>query len=174
MPIVFPSNGSVNQCLSLAKTTSVLKSRHLSAWLPTVSWELGKGYDFIADGVFARDRRLTCLLALDRYLCQKCRHWTPRHLTLIPHRRIRKNNLLSLNADEDTVATLALRLLPTSNLDTTLFDGVDFQALEPNGNGAVLIEPGQDAHNRIQRAFMKHDFYEIATMDDADSSQGTP
>ena len=64
---------------------------------------------------------------------------------------------------EDMAATLSFRLLPLSNVGTTLLDGVDFKALELDGDGAVWIEPGQDVHNRIQRAFLKHDFYDMTT-----------
>ena len=70
---------------------------------------------------------------------------------------------MDLEVRDDTVATLAWRLLPLSNVGTTLVDGVDFKALDPDGDGTVRIEPGQEDHNRIQRAFLKHDFYEITT-----------
>ncbi|NOZ01952.1 MAG: hypothetical protein GXP54_08710 [Deltaproteobacteria bacterium] len=82
--------------------------------------------------------------------------------------------VMLLSADADTNTTLALRLLPTSSLDATLFDGVDFEALDAGDGSTVLIRPGQDAHNRIQRAFMKHDYFEIAALDNADSSEETP
>jgi len=73
--------------------------------------------------------------------------------------------IMSLDIDEYTAVTLALRLLPTSSQGATLFDGIDFSVLDSNGDGEVMIEPGHEEHNRIQRAFLKHDFYEVKTIE---------
>lgn len=67
--------------------------------------------------------------------------------------------------DEVTVGSegpLRLRLLardPTAGL--TLFDGVDFAALDGDGDGAVAIVPGDEAHNVFRRALPSHVFYGV-------------
>jgi hypothetical protein len=43
----------------------------------------------------------------------------------------------------------------------TVFDGIDFLALDEDGDGHVVIEPGSDAHNVLRRTLQKHDFWEV-------------
>jgi hypothetical protein len=58
---------------------------------------------------------------------------------------------------------LGLRLLPTDPTDgqDTLWNQVDFFALEGAASGAVHIGAPQEAHNVLVRAFRAHDHYDI-------------
>lgn len=65
---------------------------------------------------------------------------------------------------------LVFRLLTQDPLeDDTLFDGVDFVALDADGDGAVEITATADnaaivaAHNTIRRVFQTHDHFRIIT-----------
>ncbi len=63
----------------------------------------------------------------------------------------------------DTRATLVLRLLPvdpTAEADT-LLDGVEFEALDTDGDGEVLIAPGDAAHNVLRRRLQSHDHWDV-------------
>lgn len=68
---------------------------------------------------------------------------------------------------EDTVGVdsqgpLRLQMIahdPIENL--TLFDGLDFAALDDDGDGAVAIVPGDAAHNIFRRAIQSHVFYYV-------------
>lgn len=68
----------------------------------------------------------------------------------------------ALDVDEGTELTLGLRLLLRDPSGAaTLFDGVDFAALDDDGDGAVEIVPGDAAHNIIRRALQSHVFYAV-------------
>lgn len=68
-----------------------------------------------------------------------------------------------LDVDESSAATLGLRLAARDDITgVSLFDGVDFAAMDADGDGAVQIVPGDDAHNVIRRALQSHVFYELA------------
>jgi hypothetical protein len=58
---------------------------------------------------------------------------------------------------------LALRLLPDDPTDAadTLWNQVDFFALEGADSGAVRISAPAEAHNRLVRAFRTHDHYDV-------------
>jgi hypothetical protein len=60
-----------------------------------------------------------------------------------------------------TSVTLVLRLLTTdpSTETDTLFDGIDFAALDTDADGRVEIRPGDEAHNRLRRTLQVHDHW---------------
>lgn len=63
---------------------------------------------------------------------------------------------------EDTGATLALTLYtvdPSEN--DTLFDGLDFGALDADGDGVLAIGPGEAAHNILAKMLVRHDHWGI-------------
>jgi hypothetical protein len=67
---------------------------------------------------------------------------------------------------------LALRLSPHDALENdSLFDGVDFAALDGDGDGSLWIEPSSadegvvDAYNHIHRAFQAHDHFVVQPED---------
>lgn len=65
--------------------------------------------------------------------------------------------------DEGAAATLRLQLAARDEATgVSLFDGLDFIALDGDGDGAVQIVPGDDAHNVARRALQSHVFYAIA------------
>lgn len=43
----------------------------------------------------------------------------------------------------------------------TIFDRIDFAALDQDGEGHVAIAPGSETHNRLRRALQNHDYYSI-------------
>ncbi len=67
-----------------------------------------------------------------------------------------------LSVDADTRATLALELFPTDPVDDKcVWSGVDFAALDGDGDGRVSIRPGDDAHNVLRRNLQIHNYYNI-------------
>ncbi|MDJ0762094.1 MAG: hypothetical protein QNJ97_03820 [Myxococcota bacterium] len=71
--------------------------------------------------------------------------------------------LFNLKVREDTVATLVFEVLTTDPAEgDTLFDGIDFSALDADGDGAASIVPGQAAHNMLMKTLIRHDHYQIA------------
>ncbi len=71
---------------------------------------------------------------------------------------------------ETTTAELGLRLLTQDSFeDETLFDDINFMALDSDGDGQVTILPAtttsplQDAYNQIRRTFQTHDHFDIQT-----------
>ncbi len=59
--------------------------------------------------------------------------------------------------------TLALEMDLTSPVDgRNVFSGLDFAALDDDGDGEVTIRPGDAAHNILRRSVQVHDFYLIA------------
>jgi len=68
----------------------------------------------------------------------------------------------ALAVDEDTDLTLGLRLLLRDSASgANLFDGIDFAALDEDGDGALEIRPGDAAHNIARRALQSHVFYAV-------------
>lgn len=60
-----------------------------------------------------------------------------------------------------TQDTLGIRLLPTDPVaDESLFDGLDFAALDDDGDGVVEIVPGDEAHNIFRRVLQSHAHYD--------------
>lgn len=71
----------------------------------------------------------------------------------------------------ETRNRLGVRLEPRDPLEgDTLFDGVDFAALDPDGDGQVDIAEGAtepavaDAYNLLRRTFQTHDQFEIIAL----------
>jgi hypothetical protein len=62
--------------------------------------------------------------------------------------------------DADTTAPIELQLVPTDPEEgTSLFDGIDFAALEPGDDGIAAIVPGDVAHNLLRRTLQSHVHY---------------
>jgi hypothetical protein len=60
-------------------------------------------------------------------------------------------------------ATLAIELLPADPVDgKSVWNEIDFAALDEDGDGVVSIRPGDDAHNILRRNFQLHNHYTIA------------
>jgi hypothetical protein len=67
-----------------------------------------------------------------------------------------------LAVDAGTDATLALTAFTIDPSESdTLFDGLDFDALDGDEDGAVAIEPGQEAHNILMKTLVRHDHWGI-------------
>jgi len=67
-----------------------------------------------------------------------------------------------LAVEPNTRSTLALELFPTDPVKgASVWSGVDFAALDTDGDGAVSIRPGEDAHNVLRRNLQIHDHYNI-------------
>lgn len=68
--------------------------------------------------------------------------------------------------DETSRGALVLRLMPHDALEgDTLFDGIDFAALDADGDAEVLIAPGVaaavDAYNVLRRTLQTHDHFVV-------------
>jgi hypothetical protein len=66
----------------------------------------------------------------------------------------------AVDITNDAPATLTLRLTPFDDLESdTLFDGLDFAALDRDGDGQVTITPEEsgDAYDLLRRTFQTHD-----------------
>ncbi len=56
--------------------------------------------------------------------------------------------------------TLGLQLVPTDPFEgDTVFDGIDFAALDGDGDGAVSLELDETTLNLLRRALQDHDYY---------------
>jgi hypothetical protein len=56
--------------------------------------------------------------------------------------------------------TVALQLFPVDPIEElSLFDGLDFAALDGDGDGVVAIGPGDAAHNFLRRTLQSHVHY---------------
>jgi hypothetical protein len=67
-----------------------------------------------------------------------------------------------LVVEEGTSATLGLAAFtidPSEN--DTLFDGLDFGALDADGDGLLAIAPGDEAHNVLSKTFVRHDHWGV-------------
>ena len=65
-----------------------------------------------------------------------------------------------LSVDEGTAGTIVWQVLTRDPSEgDTLFDGLDFGALDDDGDGAVEITPGSDAHNILKKTLIRHDHY---------------
>jgi hypothetical protein len=74
--------------------------------------------------------------------------------------------------DESMQSALVLRLTPLDSLDQdTLFDGVDFAALDADADGRVVIDPSATdeatvaAYNAVRRALQSHDHFVVQSLD---------
>jgi hypothetical protein len=72
---------------------------------------------------------------------------------------------------ESSPQALALQFLPLDPVESdTLFDGVDFAALDSDGDGSVSIQPDSsdapslEAYNALRRAFQSHDHYMVTAI----------
>jgi len=64
------------------------------------------------------------------------------------------------SVEASSVAPIELQFLPTDPVEgASLFAGVDFAALDPDGDGVVSIGPGDEAHNIVRRALQTHVHY---------------
>lgn len=62
----------------------------------------------------------------------------------------------------DTAATLRLTLFTIDPSESdTLFDGLDFGALDDDVDGIVAILPGQAAHNVLAKTLVRHDHWGV-------------
>jgi hypothetical protein len=71
--------------------------------------------------------------------------------------------VFDLTVTESTTATLALGIFtidPSEN--DTLFDGIDFGALDDDEDGTVDIVPGDEAHNILVKTLERHDHYGVS------------
>ncbi|MBA3549559.1 MAG: hypothetical protein H0T76_24040 [Nannocystis sp.] len=59
-----------------------------------------------------------------------------------------------------SAAPVVLQLFPVDPVEgLSLFDGLDFAALDADGDGLVAIVPGEDAHNFLRRTLQSHVHY---------------
>lgn len=60
--------------------------------------------------------------------------------------------------DKSTTATIGVAAVVKDPYEPdTLFDGIDFGALDADGDGVVAIAPGEAAHNILRREIIVHD-----------------
>lgn len=62
---------------------------------------------------------------------------------------------------DSTDDTLGIQFLPTDPVEAkSLYDGLDFEALDGDGDGVVDIVPGDEAHNILRRTVQSHVHYD--------------
>lgn len=67
---------------------------------------------------------------------------------------------LDLEIDASTEESLGLTLYTRDPYEgDTVFDGIDFQALDDDGDGHVVFAPDTEAYNRLRRNLQIHDNY---------------
>lgn len=63
--------------------------------------------------------------------------------------------------EEETKGTIEIELYPTDPVESkSMFDGLDFGALDEDGDGEVSIAPGDTAHNIFVRLVQSHVHYQ--------------
>jgi hypothetical protein len=62
----------------------------------------------------------------------------------------------ALDVTEGSVATIGVRLVSLH-----LYDGLDFGALDDDGDGQLAIQPGSPAHNLLRRTLQQHDHWRL-------------
>jgi len=68
----------------------------------------------------------------------------------------------TLEVTAQTRRTLGLTLYTVDPSEQdTLFDGLDFAALDEDGDGEVTIQPGEAAHNVLMKTLIRHDHWGI-------------
>lgn len=64
--------------------------------------------------------------------------------------------------EQSSQTTLLFQVLTADPFTSkTLFAGIDWNALDADGDGQVTIAPGQDAHNVLRRSVQVHDFFYV-------------
>ena len=67
---------------------------------------------------------------------------------------------LDLSIDEDSDEAIGLSLAVVNPVEAdTVFDGIDFHALDDDADGHVVLEPETDAYNRVRRQLQAHSHY---------------
>ncbi|MBN2716392.1 MAG: hypothetical protein JXX14_11095 [Deltaproteobacteria bacterium] len=70
--------------------------------------------------------------------------------------------VFEMNVMSATTVTLALRPLTVDPFEgDTFFDGLDFGALDNDGDGVVAISAGIPAHNILMKTLMSHDHWSV-------------
>jgi len=68
--------------------------------------------------------------------------------------------IFDLEVERTDQASISIQLVPVDPIDGfSLFDGLDFAALDPDGDGVVTIVPGDAAHNFVRRTVQSHVHY---------------
>lgn len=69
---------------------------------------------------------------------------------------------LDLREGSEDPLELGLELLTHDAFEgDTIFDGIDFALLDPDGDHVIVIEPDSEAYNVLRRSTQAHDFYGI-------------
>ena len=72
---------------------------------------------------------------------------------------------LDIDLAGDEEIELGLELFVRDPIEgDTLFDGLDFAALDDDGDGVVVIEPDTEPYNRLRRSTQAHDHYGVAVL----------
>lgn len=70
---------------------------------------------------------------------------------------------LVLSGDEEV--DLGLELFTRDPFEgDTIFDGLDFAALDDDGDGVIVLQPDSDAYNVLRRATQAHDYYGVSVL----------
>lgn len=68
--------------------------------------------------------------------------------------------IFDLEVERTDQALIAIQLVPVDPIEGfSLFDGLDFAALDLDGDGVVTIVPGDEAHNFVRRTVQSHVHY---------------
>lgn len=73
--------------------------------------------------------------------------------------------IFDLVVKSETDALLALKIVSKDDVENKhLFDGIDFKMLGKEVDGSVRIQPGDEAHNRLRKALIRHNFYRMEVL----------
>jgi hypothetical protein len=158
--------------------TGELRGRFVLGWLPEGSTDLGratllagtyKSANFTFTRGAAKDGELSGHTAVLRGRAKKGGKTVK--LTAIldaPEGRELIGAPFELEVREGSRERLGIRLVMTDPLEgDSLFDGIDFAALDADGDGELALEPSSkekavlDAYNLLRRRFMTHDHFDI-------------
>ncbi len=160
------------------EVTGELPGRHVVDWLGEAGQRLGEatlitGAYTAANFTFTRAREEDGVGADDPLLGHTARlagtarldGATVRFEALIdaPVGRVLVGAPFEAQVREGDGPAIGLQLAPRApGQQTTLFDGLDFSALEPDTDGTLRLRPDgptADAYNRLRRVFMTHDHF---------------
>ncbi len=163
--------------------TGELRGRFVVSWLPADSELLGRATLLVgsyksanftfalarSDDGLSSDDPLLGHTAILRGQATKAGH-TVDFVAIIdsPVGRQLVGAVFELEVTETTQESLGFRLLPEDPLEgDTLFDDLDFTALDSDGDGQLSIDPAStdeaviEAYNQLRRTFQTHDHYDV-------------
>lgn len=152
-----------------------LPGRHVVDWMaggplgearvlpgPLDGVDLGLGTAGPEDGLSAGDGLIGANLLIEATVSRGAQVWSL--AVAVPQDADRRIYGAPCPATAEDGATLPVALRLTDPVEgDSAFDGVDFEALDPDGDGHIDAAPDSPLVNRLKRAFQTHDHYGLTS-----------